>query len=375
MKNSCFHNGLLAVVLLSLLSVPSAHSAAPPVDLLGQFLYFEEGPDDYLTFTDGTNGQEIELAGGVDPFTYTYTVTGANTATLVATYDPGDGDYDEWDLTWTSDGKGSFVRREYKDNALDDTDTGNFQENTGEAFPPADLIGARLEEAVELEDERFEFLTETEGREFEPGDVDLFTYVYMVTGADTANVVATFKPDKWDDIDLTFDTESTGAYVLTRYDDGILKDEKRGNFFFDRNTQTVDMAVGKRIGNLIGDDFFNASGARQTVKVTTRKSGTTKVFTQAENDGNDDNLQVKSSKGSRKFDVKIFSTSPRKNVTAAITKGRGVNTGNLDHNEREIFQIQAKPKKKKGGMTLRLMGASSSVAGARDQAKIKIRKK
>jgi hypothetical protein len=366
---------LLITTFLSTFFAAALLGATPPGDILGQFLYFEEGPEDYLIFDDATSGEERDILGNIDPFTYTYSVTGANTATLVATYDPVDGDYDEWDLTYTADGKGTFVRREYKDNILEDTDTGGFQENTGQAFPPVDLIGARLEEAVELEDERFEFLTETLGREFEPGDVDPFSYVYTVTGTDTANIVATFKVDKWDDLDLTFETESTGTYVLQRYDDGLLKDEKRGDFSLDRNTQTVDLAVGTSRSDLKGDDFFNGSGARQTVLIKTNRSSRQGVFAQVENDGVDDSFRVRASRGNRKFGVKYFSTGPRRNVTSAITSGSGLSTNSLEHNESETFEVLIKPKRKRGRLTLRVKGASQSVAGAQDQAKVKVRKK
>jgi len=292
------------------------------------------------------------------------------------TFDAIDGDFDEWDLAWTSNGTGTFVRREYKDHALDDTDTGSFQENSGEPSPPANLIGIRLEETIQLEDERFEFLTDTAGREFEPGDVDPFTYVYTVTGATTANVIATFKSDKWDDLALTFESESRGTYLLQRYDDNVLKDEKRGDFFTNQNTHTVDLTVGESIRSLVGDDFYNASGARQTAKIKIRKNkGTTRFLTYAENDGDDDSLNVRSSRGNRNFAVQIFSNNPRRNVTSKISRGRGLTIEDVPHAVRKKFVIQTKTKRSRGRLTLRFRGSSNSIRGAVDQAKVKLLKR
>lgn len=364
-----------SLIALLFLQVPSPVLSAPPEELTGQFLYFEEGPDDFLNFLDGTNGEERDLAGDIDPFTYTYTISGPNTATLVATYDAIDGDFDEWDLTWTANGTGTFVRREFRNNVLEDTDTGGFQENSGVDFPPSDLTGVRLEEVAEPEAERFEFLTDTVGREFEPGDVDPFTYVYAETGAATANLVATFKSDRWDDIDLSFESETAGTFVRQRFDDNVLKDEKRGDFRLARNTNTADLAIGKLPGRLIGDDFYNASGARQTVRVVTRRGGGERFQAEVENDGDDDVLRARSSRGSRKFDVDYFVAGSRKNVTGAITRGRGISTGSLSHDDRLRLAITARPRRQRGSLNLILRGSSSTNPGARDLVRARLTKR
>ena len=144
--------------------------AETPASLVGQFLYFDEGLEDYLVFLDGSGGEERDIGGDVDPFTYTYDVTGATTAKVTVTFAVGR--YDVWTLTWTGTGAGTFVREEFRNAALDDTDTGGFEESGGNAAPPTGLAGIRLEETIDGEDERFEFLTDTKGREFEPGDAD-----------------------------------------------------------------------------------------------------------------------------------------------------------------------------------------------------------
>lgn len=359
---------LLSVLLLSVLASLATGTlhAAPPADLLGQYLYFEEGPDDFLIFDDATTGEKRDLSGDIDPFTYTFTPTGPTTATVVVTYDVGE--YDEWTLTWDSAGGGTFTREEYKDSNLEDTDTGRFTESGGTTAPPGGFSGIRLEEAVELEDERFEFLTDTEGREFEPGDVDPFTYVYTPVDATTATIVATFKVDRWDDLTLTFESDTTGTYVLDRNDDGVLKDQKRGSFRLDLNRQTIDVSIGDDSGPLKGDDFFNSSGSSQTEVVRLKGERPVKIRSEIENDGDDDSVAARASRGSRKFDTQYFTANPRRNVTAKIS-GKGITVGELGHDERETLEIEARKKGKgRGRSSGWVEGASNEIAGAKDKA-------
>jgi hypothetical protein len=354
---------ILPVAIVSL--VPFTLQADPPADLLGQYLYFEEGPDDYLIFDDATTGEKRDLIGDVDAFTYTFTPTGPTSATVVVTYDVGE--YDEWDLTWDGAGTGTFTRDEYKDATLEDTDTGRFVESGGTTAPPAGFSGIRLEEAVELEDERFEFLTDTNGREFEPGDVDPFTYVYTPVDATTATILATFKVDRWDDLTLTFETETTGTYVLDRFDDNVLKDQKRGDFRLDLNQQTIDVIIGDDSGPLKGDDFFNQSGRNQTEVVRLTGERPVKIRTEIENDGDDDSVAARASRASRKFETQYFTANPRRNVTAKIS-GKGISVGDLGHDERETLEIEARKKSKgRGRSNGWIEGRSGEIAGAKDK--------
>ncbi len=77
-----------------------------------------------LIFTSATAGSENDPAGDIDPFTYTYTAS-ATTATLRLDFKPGK--WDEYDLNFAT---GAYTRREFKNNALDDTDTGTFGPQT-----------------------------------------------------------------------------------------------------------------------------------------------------------------------------------------------------------------------------------------------------
>lgn len=77
-------------------------------------------PEANLLFTTATAGSENDPDGDVDPFTYVYGANGAS-ATLRLNFKPGK--WDEYDLNFAT---GIYVRREFKNNALNDTDTGRF---------------------------------------------------------------------------------------------------------------------------------------------------------------------------------------------------------------------------------------------------------
>lgn len=73
-----------------------------------------------LLFASTTNGSENDPDGDIDPFAYTYSANGS-TATLRLDFQPGK--WDEYDLNFAT---GTYTRREFKNSALDDTDTGTF---------------------------------------------------------------------------------------------------------------------------------------------------------------------------------------------------------------------------------------------------------
>lgn len=78
---------------------------------------------DRLVFNDATTG--IERGDSSDSaFTYGYTVTGAGTATLKIQFKADR--WDEYDLSFTGESAGTFVRREFKRSLLNDTDAGTF---------------------------------------------------------------------------------------------------------------------------------------------------------------------------------------------------------------------------------------------------------
>lgn len=73
-----------------------------------------------VIFANGVSGTENDPNGDIDPFSYTYTTNGT-TAILRLDFKPGK--WDEYDLNFVT---GGYTRREFKNNALDDTDSGTF---------------------------------------------------------------------------------------------------------------------------------------------------------------------------------------------------------------------------------------------------------
>jgi hypothetical protein len=340
--------------------------AAPPVSLLDQYLYFDEGLEDYLVFVDGTTGEVRTVGGDADPFTYTYEVTGG--ATAKTTVRRAADRYDVWTLTWTGAGTGTFVREEYRDDELDDTDTGRFIETSGSTAPPSGLTDVRLEETIDGEDERLEFLTSNKGREFEPGDVDPFTYTYSATDPVTAYIVATYRAGDYDEFALTFESDTAGTYLLGRFRDGEFVKNKRGQFRLAPNTQTVDVLIGATSRSLRGQNFFNLTGRNQTTSVTLRSGRPKRLRTEIENDGSDDRLSARAARGSSKQRTRYYSVSPRRNITARLTAG-GLAFGEVRHGARKPIEIEVRRKsRKRGKSSTWLQGRSDVRSGAADRA-------
>jgi len=77
-----------------------------------------------LVVATATAGTEFDDSAPTE-FTYTYSLTGANTASLIVRFKADK--WDEYDLTFTAGmNTGTFARREFDNNTLKDTDTGTF---------------------------------------------------------------------------------------------------------------------------------------------------------------------------------------------------------------------------------------------------------
>lgn len=340
--------------------------AAPPESVLDQYLYFDEGLDDYLVFVDGTNGEVRNVGGDADPFTYTYEVTGGTTAKTTVTRAAGR--YDVWTLTWTGAGTGTFVREEYRDDELDDTDTGRFVETSGSTAPPSGLTDVRIEETIDGEDERHEFLTSTKGREFKPGDVDPFTYTYSVTDPVTAYIIATYRAGDYDEFALTFESDTGGTCLFGRFRDGEFVKNKRGQFRLAPNTQTVDALIGATSRTLRGQNFFNLTGRNQTAGLRLPNTRPKRLRAEIENDGSDDRLSARAARGSNKLRTRYFSVSPRRNITSRITAG-GLALGEVRHGARKPIEIEVRRKgRKRGKSSAWVQGRSDLRSGAADRA-------
>lgn len=84
---------------------------------------FHMSTGEYLKFNSATSGLQTDDSNPSD-FTYVFTSTGANTASLRVQFKADK--WDEYDLTYATATSGTFFRRQYDRNALKDTDTGSF---------------------------------------------------------------------------------------------------------------------------------------------------------------------------------------------------------------------------------------------------------
>jgi hypothetical protein len=83
------------------------------------------GTPERLDFLTELTGQEVDLVETeVDNFSYTYQKDSDSSATLVVTLED-----DKWDSYFLDFANGTFVRQEFKEGALDDTDSGTFTQS------------------------------------------------------------------------------------------------------------------------------------------------------------------------------------------------------------------------------------------------------
>jgi len=225
-------------------SVPTA----PPVSLAGLVYIFQTGTTpDRLEFLTATTGIEYEdnVRPTDDnpnkPFTYTYSFLASNTATLILNLP--NNRRDEYDLTFTMGAQGSFVRREFRNGALDDTDRGSFSPSSQPPTvpggtnnppatnpPPAQPVGFTYTMLSGVIPERLAFISADNGTQFDDSAPTQFTFTYTSTGASTVSLIVRFKADKWDEYDLTFTSSTGGTFVRREFDRNALKDTDSGPF-------------------------------------------------------------------------------------------------------------------------------------------------
>ncbi|MBI1177302.1 hypothetical protein GC207_07670 [bacterium] len=234
--------------------IVDAQPPAPPSSLTGLVYYAFTGPypdkyqfnlDNTGIATPGSSSDEVETSNGGNAFTYSYSVLSTNTASLVINfgyYGIG-GDRQEYDLTFNDGSSALFNRRIYRLGSLFTTDNGVFspnalaptfgggrETNSVPTTPPTDPTGFVYTMFDSSTPERLAFQTSISGMEFGDSAPSEFTYTYVATGLNTFHVVVTFKPDKWDEYDLTFSSGSAGSMVVHRYDKNSLKRIDGGAF-------------------------------------------------------------------------------------------------------------------------------------------------
>ncbi|HAB15851.1 MAG TPA: hypothetical protein DCE44_05310, partial [Verrucomicrobiales bacterium] len=188
---------------------PGVPTAIPQVLTGLAYVFQDDSSPDRLEFTSAVNGTEIgDDVADDEPntFTYTYSLTSPNTAQLVVIFKPGK--FDEYDLTFVSGAQGEFVRREFKNGLLKDTDRGSFSaQGTAPGDPDADdnppdnsgskpdgtLKGLTYTMRTGETPDHLVFSTESSGIEsgddVDDNEPNTFTYTYTSTGDTTAGLV------------------------------------------------------------------------------------------------------------------------------------------------------------------------------------------
>jgi len=214
--------------------------------------FTDDGSPERLDFTSNSTGQEVDLfESDIDNFTYSYQIDNDTLATLIITFD-----IEKQDVYSLNFATGAFVRQEYKNGLLDDTDSGVFGDepdstpgsgtggDDGNNNPPpsGDPVNSGISPdaltslSFTLNDggtlERLNFLTGASGQEVDLSDFDTdeFSYAYEKTGDSAASVTISFDGQKRDE--YTFDF-ATGTFVRQEYDNGQLKDSDSGAFQID----------------------------------------------------------------------------------------------------------------------------------------------
>lgn len=221
-----------------------------PWSLAGQVISLDDQPgDDRMRFVTETDG--VDEGEAPDPFTYQYSRLGTHEAKVEIAYTASK--VDVLTLSFTTARTGTWVRDEYRKGRLKDRDTGVFAllDANGAPLPPpggttepppkvpaevpAALGGLAYTFHSGETPERLEFTTTAAGTEFDDDTDDdepnTFTYTYARATGDTATLVVTFKPDRWDEYDLSFQAgANTGTFVRREFDRNALRDTDAGSF-------------------------------------------------------------------------------------------------------------------------------------------------
>ena len=367
----------LILTVIFLFFFTSVIQAAPPADLVGNYVILRGDRLEFPTATSGTNGSET--------VTYTYQVQGALSAALVVTYPV------------------SGRSRNVNLNFLEDGTPLSFQEfdflSTNPPMPPVVRSGALeiglLEVTPPLESsapdfltgtflsgggKRFEFLTGGNGRVFSPGKGDYFAYDYLILDEVSAGATIRFDDGaRVIELFLTFDAAGNPlGFQSSEFLDGAPVIEKSGNFERGVNRHLGDLKIGNDAFSVFGNDHFNALGLFQTAG---RISDTTKTVVyrfELENDGDTDRFRIGATGARHTFKPEYFSLPGRENLTAEMTTGRYV-TPDLGHREVAAYTMELTPLRDTGLFLGGITSRSQTVEAARDTVAsftlVKVKKK
>lgn len=358
-----------ALVVILAVSFSVDLSAAPPTELSGKFTLLNGDRIEFADSDSGTNsGQGV---------TYAYAVLDAVSASLDVLY-PETGRRREITLNFLPDGSpDGYTEFEFQSSGPPlppVVRSGNFEIGDLEMEPP--VIESSAPDALtgfftKFGRERFEFLTDGNGRVFKPGNAAYFTYSYTIVDELSAELIASFEDGvRVSQFLLTFDEE--GAAVS--YIESGGSDSEPEEFELRLNRNLGDLTIGESEFDQVGDDYFASHGSRQTVKSRSNSEDPVEYLFMIENDGDVDSFVLRGKKGKRKYDVKYSRLGSGENITAAVIAGI-FQTSELGHRAKEGFIMEVTPKKTRVSIPLYVMAASTTNAQATDMVRAKTKVK
>lgn len=369
------------ILVLAAIAFPTFLYSAPPADLAGKFVTLD---GNRLEFVDPSMGTDA----GAD-FSYSYSILDAASASVVMTYASGlrsrditlyfddlgsPAGYDEFDR----DTSGPPIPPIFRQGSFEigELDVSPPPPPAVESSAPASLTGSFIKAGPG----RYEFLTDTEGRLFVPGEAEYFTYLYEMVDEFSSKVTMLFEDgDTSTELILLFDSEGLPvSFTSTTFEEDSLVDEGEGEFEMGINLHLGDLVIGNDAGEPVGDDYFNAVGSKQTVGNHLRAVQTVAYPFAVQNDGDTDAFRLRGTRGRRTFSVGYFTMGSRENVTASIVAGR-YETESLEHGEEAGFVMEVTPLRKNGAMVAGISARSLTVEDAKDFVKsftkVKVKKK
>ena len=354
----------LFLLLFSFVS-SSILSAAPPDQLAGKFISLS---GDRIEFTTASSG-----IAGSESHTYTYGVRDGSTSDLTVTYSSGR--IRMVVLNFLFDGTpNGFSEFDIIDPNLPPfPNSGDFELGDLATTPP--VIDSSAPDSLtglfaKVDGTRYEFLTDTDGRIFIPGDSIYFSYEYSLVDSSSGKATLSSADSAVEvELQLLFDSEGLPlTFVLTENENGELVNETEGELEVGTNLHLGDLRILDG-DSIVGEDWFNAIGSRQTVSKRLRSVEPVSYAVSLSNDGDTDSFLLRGTKGRRTFSVKYFNTTSGENVTAAVVAGT-LNSGELEHDETFDVTAEITPKRSRGAMVTSLKAESETVEDAKDRVKM-----